>query len=49
LSTSAHDDPLKCAFRVTLGKFLGFVVQKEGIEIDPDKVKSIIQMLSLRN
>jgi len=42
-------NPLKCALRVTLGKFLGFVVRKEGIEIDPDKVKSIIQMPPPRN
>ena len=35
-------NPLKCAFGVTSGKFLGFVVRKDGIEIDPDKVKAII-------
>ena len=26
-------NPLKCAFGVTSGKFLGFVVRKEGIEL----------------
>jgi hypothetical protein len=34
-------NPLKCAFRVTSGKFLGFVVHKRGIQIDPKKIKSI--------
>jgi len=34
-------NPLKYAFRVTSGKFLDFVVRKEGIEINPDKVKAI--------
>ena len=37
-------NPLKCAFGVTSRKFLDFVFQKEGIEIDLDQVKSIIQM-----
>jgi len=35
-------NPLKCAFRVTSRKFLGFIIRKEGIKIDPDKVKAII-------
>jgi len=42
-------NPLKCVFRVTSGKFLGFIVRKEGIEIDPDKVKAVIQMPPPRN
>jgi len=42
-------NPLKCAFGVTSGKFLGFVVPKKGIEIDPDKVKAIIQTPPPRN
>ncbi|CAM8928707.1 unnamed protein product [Rhodiola kirilowii] len=33
-------NPLKCAFGVTSGKFLGFVVTHRGIEIDPDKNQS---------
>ena len=40
---------LKCPFEVTSGKPLGFIVRKEGIEIDPDKVKAIIQMPRSRN
>jgi hypothetical protein len=28
-------NPLKCAFGVTSGRFLGFVVREHGIQIDP--------------
>jgi len=34
-------NPLKCAFGVTSGKFLGFGVRYQGIEIDQAKVKAI--------
>ncbi|GMP49154.1 hypothetical protein CsSME_00016227 [Camellia sinensis var. sinensis] len=37
-------NPLKCAFGVTAGKFLGFLVHRHGIEADDDKVKSIRAM-----
>ena len=37
-------NPLKCSFGVYLGKFIGFVVRKGGIEFDPIKVKAIIEM-----
>ncbi|XP_062114336.1 uncharacterized protein LOC133825400 [Humulus lupulus] len=37
-------NPLKCAFEVTSGKFLGFVVRHRGIEIDPAKIKAILEM-----
>ncbi|KAI0526805.1 hypothetical protein KFK09_002396 [Dendrobium nobile] len=39
-------NPLKCAFGVTSGKFLGFVVRHRGIEIDPAKIKAILDMPS---
>jgi len=42
-------NPLKFASGVTSGKFLGFTAREDGIEIDPDKVKSIIQMPPPRN
>jgi hypothetical protein len=32
---------LKCAFRVTSGRFLGFLVHEHGIQIDPKKSESI--------
>jgi hypothetical protein len=34
-------NPLKCAFRVTSGRFLGFIVHEHGIQIDPIKIESI--------
>jgi hypothetical protein len=34
-------NPRKCAFGVSTGKFLGFVIHEHGIEIDPDRIKSI--------
>lgn len=33
--------PLKCAFRVSLGKYLGIIVRHRGIEIDLVKMKAI--------
>ena len=34
-------NPLKCAFGVSAGKFLGFIIHQHGIEIDPKKIESI--------
>jgi hypothetical protein len=34
-------NPMKCAFGVTLGRFLGFIVREHGIQIDPKKIESI--------
>jgi hypothetical protein len=34
-------NPLKCAFGVSAGKFLGFNIHEHGIEIDPKWVKSM--------
>jgi hypothetical protein len=34
-------NPRKCAFGVSAGKFLGFIIHEHGIEIDPDRFKSI--------
>jgi hypothetical protein len=31
-------NPLKCAFGVSAGKFLGFIIHEYGIEIDPAKI-----------
>ena len=31
-------NPLKCAFGVTYGKFLGFIVRHYGIEVDQSKI-----------
>ncbi|EOY09501.1 Uncharacterized protein TCM_024918 [Theobroma cacao] len=39
-------NPLKCAFGVTVGKFLGFVVHRKGIDVDLAKIKAIQSMPS---
>ena len=31
-------NPSKCAFEVSPGKFLGFLVSQRGIEANPDKI-----------
>jgi hypothetical protein len=33
-------NPLKCAFGVLVGKFLGFIVHEKCVEIDPKKIES---------
>ena len=37
-------NPLKCAFGVTAGKFMGFLVHQRGINVDPNKVQAITTM-----
>ncbi|XP_060200598.1 uncharacterized protein LOC132628857 [Lycium barbarum] len=37
-------NPLKCAFGVSSGKFIGFIVRQRGIEIDQVKVDVILKM-----
>ena len=39
-------NPTKCAFRVSVGKFLGFIVNNRGIEANPDKIKVVLDMPS---
>ncbi|XP_075076296.1 putative mitochondrial protein AtMg00860 [Nicotiana tabacum] len=34
-------NPAKCTFGVPTGKLLGFIVSRQGIELDPSKVKAI--------
>jgi hypothetical protein len=34
-------NPRKCAFGVSTGKFLGFIIHEHDIEIDPNRIKSI--------
>ena len=36
-------NPLKCAFGVSAGKFLGFMVTQRGIEANPLQLKAILQ------
>src|SRR6185437_7692987 len=37
-------NPSKCAFGVTSGKLLGYVISSSGIEINPTKIKAIMSM-----
>ena len=39
-------NPAKCAFGVSAGKFLGFIVNNRGIEENPDKIKAMLDMPS---
>ena len=42
-------NPAKCAFGVSAGKFLGFIVNSRGIEANPDKIKVVLDMLPPSN
>ncbi|KAL0427550.1 UNVERIFIED_CONTAM: Retrovirus-related Pol polyprotein from transposon.6 [Sesamum latifolium] len=37
-------NPGKCAFEVSGGRFLRFMVTQRGIEANPDKIKAILDM-----
>ena len=37
-------NPTKCTFRVKSRKLLGFIMSQKGLEVDPDKVKTILEM-----
>ena len=37
-------NPKKCTFGVIYGKLLGYMVNKRGTEVDPDKIKVIFDM-----
>ena len=39
-------NPAKYAFGVSAEKFLGFIVNRWGIEANPDKIKVVLDMLS---
>ena len=42
-------NPSKCAFGVTVGKFLGFMVSQRGIEVNPNKIRAIMKMTPPKN
>jgi hypothetical protein len=37
---------LKCAFSVSAGNFLGFIIHEHGIKINPTKIESINKLQS---
>ena len=37
-------NPNKCAFGVTVGKFLGFMVSQRGIEVNSEKIRAIMEL-----
>ena len=40
-------NPLRCAFGIPAGKFLGFLVYQRGIDVDPSKAQAIATMKPL--
>ena len=42
-------NPSKCAFGVTIGKFLSFMVSQRGIKANLDKIRAIIEMAPTKN
>ena len=42
-------NPGICAFGVTVGKFLGFMVLQRGIEANSDKIRAIMEMKPPKN
>ncbi|CAH9090598.1 unnamed protein product [Cuscuta epithymum] len=42
-------NPKKCTFGVQGGKFLGYLVSRRGIEVNPEKIQAIINMEPPRN
>ena len=41
-------NPNKCAFDVTVGKFLGFMVSQRGIKVNSEKIHAIVELEPLR-
>ena len=42
-------NPAKCAFAVTSGALLGHIVSKEGLVVDPQKIRVILMVRAPRN
>ena len=41
-------NPKKCTFELTFGKLLGCMVSERDIEVDPNKIRTILDMIALR-
>ena len=44
-----HLNPTKCVFEVNSGNFLGFIIHRQGIDANPEKVHAITEMHSPRS
>ena len=42
-------NPAKCSLEVFSGQFLGFIVNSRGIEVNPDKIKVVLDMFPPSN
>ena len=42
-------NPVKCAFGVSVGRFLGFMMTQRGIEANPSQLKAILESATLRS
>ena len=42
-------NPKKCVFRVSLGKFIGFMVSQRGMEANPNKIQAILEIKPSKN
>ena len=42
-------NPTECAFGVSAGKFLGFIVNSRGMETNNDKIKAVLDMKTPSN
>ena len=42
-------NPSKCVFKVSLGKFLGFMVSQTGVKANPDKIQAKLEMMPPKN
>ena len=40
-------NPAKCAFGVSIGKFLGFIVTQRGIKVNPKQIKAVMETFPL--
>lgn len=46
---NVHLNPKKFVFGVTSAKLLGYIVSNKGVEVDPAKVKAIMEMTPPKN
>ena len=42
-------NPSKCVFGMASGKFLAFMVSQHGVQVNPDKVRAIMEMALSKN